>query len=558
MSLGARLTGIFAFVLLTVVASWALYNRQVDQVFRRAEKTTVEAHGALRLALETQVHFKKQVQEWKNILLRGANDRDFDKYLHKFRNERETVRALTRQLLEVVPRNGPAGRAAVDFSAAHLALDGAYQNGLNAFVQDRNDPFRIDTMVRGIDRQPTDLLDDVVAGTSDWRDESLHEAARQIRTARWNAVLSVAVVVILAMVFTLVALRSWVYRPIVTLTEAARRLADGELGVAVNLEAKGELGLLGQTFNLMSQELADLVSKARHQAALEQELEIAETVQASLIPKPSIHSVDGLEVTGRYLPASRCGGDWWSYFRVSEHETLVLIGDVTGHGVPTTLITASINAYCEELFRTNHELHSLVDGRHPDFSEYFSRRGSLGYLLSQLNRGIAKLGAGRFLMTFSAALIEPGRKRVTYASAGHEAPLVIPAGSELPIQPLYVGPTQRLGEAQESVFFEGSHPFNPGDTIVWYTDGLIDVANPGGKAYGPGRLVRALVRNRAASVDGVTNAVLDDVRRFSKGADFVDDMTLVVLRWPEASGPNEWSDAALVASSPTFFSSAVT
>ena len=116
--------------------------------------------------------------------------------------------------------------------------------------------------------------------------------------------------------------------------------------------------------------------------------------------------MDSLQITGRYIPASRCGGDWWSYFSVSDHQTLLLVGDVTGHGVPTTLITASVNACCEELQHTTEEMNKLCVGDDVRLRKYLEQRGSLCYLLEHLNRSIAKVGRGQFLMTFSAALID--------------------------------------------------------------------------------------------------------------------------------------------------------
>ena len=98
--------------------------------------------------------------------------------------------------------------------------------------------------------------------------------------------------------------------PIMALTRAAERLAQGELGLSVAIKARGELGVLGSTFNQMSSQLAELVDRTKASAALEKELEVAETVQAALIPKPILHQVGGLEISGRYIPASRCGGDW--------------------------------------------------------------------------------------------------------------------------------------------------------------------------------------------------------------------------------------------------------
>lgn len=321
-----------------------------------------------------------------------------------------------------------------------------------------------------------------------------------------------------------------VTRPLLTLTRAAEQLAKGELGLSVDVKARGEVGLLATTFNRMSVQLAELVDQVKTTAALEKELEVAQTVQAALIPEPVVHRVGRLEISGRYIPASRCGGDWWSFFPVSEHKTLLLVGDVTGHGVPTTLITASVNACCEELQHTTEEMSSLRQTSNLDLRDYLLQRGSLAYLLAHLNRSISRVGRGQFLMTFSAALIDASEDRLTYASAGHEAPLLLRGDARSPIEPLHTGPSVRLGEAANARFQEKSHPFQPGDTIAWYTDGLVDALNLKRRPYGEGRLLRNLAKHRLEDVDRLTERVVSDVLAFAERDAAADDMTLVVVR----------------------------
>ncbi len=317
--------------------------------------------------------------------------------------------------------------------------------------------------------------------------------------------------------------------PILALTRAAERLAKGELGLSVNLKARGELGVLGATFNQMSQQLADLVERAKVTATLEKEVEVAETVQAALIPKPELHEVNELKISGRYIPASQCGGDWWSFFQVSDDETLILIGDVTGHGIPTTLITASVNACCEELQDTTDEMRRLA-GTTDVVDHYIEERRSLNYLLRHLNRSISRIGRGQFLMTFSAALVNSRENRLAFASAGHEPPLLLPHDESKSVVPLHVGPSRRLGESPDAEFKSSACELDPGDTVVWYTDGLVDVSNSKQRSFGDGRLIRSLRKHRRGSVDRLAENVLDDVLKFAGGEPAADDMTLVVAR----------------------------
>ncbi len=524
------MVGILGAVLLAVLGTSVLQSQRIDQVFHETNQSNASVHDATYLAYQTQVHFKKQVQEWKNILLRGSDERELVKYSQQFQTQAEKVRRLTIHLLTALPPDSEPWRSAKAFSRAHDSLELRYSKALRLFLEDRSDPFRIDAIVRGLDREPTDLLDKTMAAVASYRKRSLKNGIIALAAARRNAFFARAVVFLVAMLFTLWALRRWVHQPIVVLTTAARKIADGNLGMTIDVDAHGHLGALGATFNQMSGQLADLVEQVRSNTTLEKELEIAETVQAALIPAPTVHQVSGLEISGRYVPASRCGGDWWSYFRVSEHETLVLVGDVTGHGVPTTLITASVNACCKEICQTTDEMRRLKGSSDRVLRSYLDERSTLHYVLRHLNESILRVGHGRFLMTFSAALIDTRTRVLTCASAGHEAPLLIRGDASGAIEPVFSGPSLRLGECVDPRFVEVSLSLAPNDTVVWYTDGLVDILGPKQKAYGDGRLLRTLRKNREAGVDGIAQRVLDDVRRFGPDSSRTDDMTIVVAR----------------------------
>ena len=535
MSLASRLTGIVGIFLLVGLGTSILHSERVATVFAAADRNGAEAHRATRLALQTQVHFKKQVQEWKNILLRGATDKDLGKYTQQFRAETETVRKLTDDMLRMLPPKTDAARAARAFAEAHRKLSTQYTAGFALFMEDRHDPYRVDRKVRGIDRLPTKLLDEVVTGVSAWRDDSLDVGATELMVAQRQALIAQVIAVLVATALTLWALRQWVHQPIRTLTEAAERLADGDLGLSVNIDGGGEVGVLSAAFNDMSRQIAELVGRVRTNANIEHELEIAETVQAALIPEPVVHRRCGLEIVGHYLPASRCGGDWWSFFQLSDHQTLILIGDVTGHGIPTTLITSSVNACCAELYRTTSEMNRICRQDQTQWQAYIEKRGSLSYLLSHLNESISGLGRGRFLMTFSAALIDTSDDSLTYASAGHETPLLLKGGSDASVVPLFSGPTQRLGEQSDQPHVQTRISFSEGDSVLWYTDGLIDAVDPRKRQYGDGRLLRTLKKSHGQCASTLVNHVLDDVRTFADGAESGDDITVVaVQRSPSA------------------------
>ena len=233
-----------------------------------ARNETEEAHRAMRLALTAQVHFKKQVQEWKNILLRGANGADLEQYEHQFHAEARNVQVATAALLRILPEGTSAHEAASAFQRAHRRLAKQYRQGLHLFLEDRTDPFRVDLTVRGIDREPTALLDKVVLGVASWREDRLVDSGQQITHVRRWAYAVQAAVVLAALFFMLWALGNWVYKPVRRGIDLAERVSRGDNSPLEIPGAPGEVGRLVDALQKMQMSLRRM--KAETEAYLEQ------------------------------------------------------------------------------------------------------------------------------------------------------------------------------------------------------------------------------------------------------------------------------------------------
>src|SRR5205085_8451616 len=80
---------------------------------------------------------------------------------------------------------------------------------------------------------------------------------------------------------------------------------------------------------------------------LEKELELARTIQETLVPTADLIERGPIKVAGHFQPATQCGGDWWAVHDLPGDKVLIIIGDVTGHGVPAAMITAAAKAACD-------------------------------------------------------------------------------------------------------------------------------------------------------------------------------------------------------------------
>ena len=232
----------------------------VEQRYRAAIDGPVRDQA---LAREMQVVFKKQVQEWKNILLRGAVARDRARYIEAFRADHDHVLALLDSLERRVALDSVRGQLA-EFRSSYAALDVAYEGALRRFeAADGRNPFTTDSLVRGKDRAPTDLIDDIVLVLQRQVESAISAEARRVRSLRNLALLGI--VAMLAVLLTVPQiLRRSIVLPIQTLQSATARVAAGDLSSTIEHNRDDELGDLAASFREMTRQLQALLADIRH------------------------------------------------------------------------------------------------------------------------------------------------------------------------------------------------------------------------------------------------------------------------------------------------------
>ena len=208
-------------------------------------------------SLTAQVHFKKQVQEWKNVLLRGHEGELYGKYLQQFLDEeRRTREAIDRLLaLSVHP---DAGRTARQFLSAHQILGKKYRQALSDFRPSETSTYRkVDRMVRGIDRQPTDLLDRVVESALKDRVQRLAQIDESIAREERKILITVIVALTGSVVLLVWMIDRSVGRPMIAATAVAQKISEGNLSNLINTSGNDEAARL---FNALDTMQISLVS----------------------------------------------------------------------------------------------------------------------------------------------------------------------------------------------------------------------------------------------------------------------------------------------------------
>jgi serine phosphatase RsbU (regulator of sigma subunit) len=302
-------------------------------------------------------------------------------------------------------------------------------------------------------------------------------------------------------------------RPIKQLAWKADQIARGDLEARVEVKTSDEIGVLGENFNFMADQIVILLQQTAEKAKIEQELEVAKAIQETLVPTGEPVDKGTLKFAGFYQPAAQTGGDWWSWHELVGGKVLVVIGDVTGHGVPSAMITAAAKAACD-----------VARALHNDDV-------TVTRLLEIMNLAIYESAKRNFVMTCFASIIDTRRRTITYANAGHNFPYLFRAGEDRKGEfgSLMIR-GNRLGDLRESTYESKTTELVPGDILVWYTDGIVECENNQGEEYGEKRF-RSSVR-RAAALDAgeMREAIVGDAMGFFGDTMRKDDISLVVGR----------------------------
>jgi serine phosphatase RsbU (regulator of sigma subunit) len=249
-----------------------------------------------------------------------------------------------------------------------------------------------------------------------------------------------------------------------------------------------------------------LAEEAAERERFERDVALARRIQVNFLP-PDTPQASGFEIYGGNIPSRGVSGDYYQVVERPEHGDLaVIIADVSGKGIAASLLTGYVDALC---------LAYLGEGHPPD--EVFNR------VSPQMN---AKTPAEAFATAF-LGLIEPTTGRLVFASAGHDPVALVRSSGEID----WLMPTgMPLGLMPDARYTATEASLDGGDTMVLYTDGITEAANPDEEEFGRERLGRCCVEHRDRPVDELAQSIHDAVERFARGVPYHDDRTLVILR----------------------------
>jgi len=243
----------------------------------------------------------------------------------------------------------------------------------------------------------------------------------------------------------------------------------------------------------------------RRIAAVGRELETARQIQQSILPK-EVPSLPGLAVAAHYDSMTEVAGDLYDFVITPSGQLGILVADVSGHGVPAAIVASMVKIAL-----------AVQEGDVAD----------PGAVLTRMNRALS----GRFekaYVTAVFALIDPAARRVTYASAGHPSPLLRRGDGRiesLDARGVVLGFLPDVEYTSAVV-----RDLTAGDRLVFYTDGITEAARADGEFFGDREFQQRLTAGHAHTAERFMATLVDGARRWV-GADFEDDVTVVVVDW---------------------------
>ena len=276
--------------------------------------------------------------------------------------------------------------------------------------------------------------------------------------------------------------------------------------VAFFQQIAGQLSLIIEKGRLYSElaEQATLIDR-QHRQLLEQ-LELARQFQRAMTPTEALR-LPGQALAFAYRPALQVGGDMLDLMPLPGQCALVFVGDAMGHGVEAAMVMAAAKTALHTALRASSEP---------------------GELLRRVNEGLQGMLLGERYMTAVCARLDPVHGCAELALAGHPSPLHVSAATGAVTCPGDAGIP--LGLRAGETFSAHTCPFVPGDTLVFFTDGVIEAKNSQGQFYGEERFLDLVRRHGRSGPAVLLRAIEDDLRAHCRNNGLDDDLTLLVVR----------------------------
>lgn len=332
------------------------------------------------------------------------------------------------------------------------------------------------------------------------------------RISRTMAVIAVLTIIIMALVVGMTIRKAT--GPLTLLAGAADKISEGDFNSPLPpLSGDDEVGRLCRSFSSMQYSLSSYMERLQRTTAakerIESELNIAREIQMGMVPKifPPFPERDDVDIYAILNPAREIGGDLYDFF-ISGNRLYFAIGDVSGKGVPASLLMAVTCSHFRSVSATAEDP---------------------GEIVTVINTAISETNEANMFVTFFTGILDLRTGSVTYCNAGHNPPLILnPDGTVTRLSP---EPNLPMGFFESYRYTDGTFSLTPGAVLLMYTDGLTEAENSSRELYGNDRLEASLRRQKGRNAKDIVDGIYEDAELHVAGAVQSDDMTLLCIRF---------------------------
>lgn len=326
-----------------------------------------------------------------------------------------------------------------------------------------------------------------------------------------SSLMKISIIACVGAAFAALLLATILTRPVRTLMRDLRQVSMGDLTHQSQVSSNDEFGNLARIFNRMTMNLQTAQSAKLAQKAMEHELSLATSIQAGLLPA-ELPQIPGLDLAAYYDSAKEVGGDYYDFLQVDNNRIGVVVADVSGKGVPGSLVMSMTRSMLHMAARENRSPKDTI---------------------IEVNNCLAPdMNPGMFV-TLAYLVLDTRSREVRLVRAGHNAPLLYSSrhGQVIDLHPkgIAIG-LDREGPLFSSQLEPQKFTLQAGDVLVLYTDGIVEGKDPQGRDFGDDRLHQLLLENRERPASEILETIMEELRSHQKNAEQSDDITLLVLK----------------------------
>jgi sigma-B regulation protein RsbU (phosphoserine phosphatase) len=263
--------------------------------------------------------------------------------------------------------------------------------------------------------------------------------------------------------------------------------------------------------NVLSDQIAialeniDLYQAKLEKQHIEKEISVAREIQKMLLPYV-IPMGKNFEISAMNIPSKEVGGDYYDFIQLDDHHIGIAIGDISGKGIPGAMLMSNLQA---TLRASVWQFHEPAD------------------VMKKINNQIANTTSSEKFATFFYGVLDSKKLTFTFTNAGHNYPIIKKRSGQ------YCHLTDGglvIGVKPDFEYNQTKMKLSPGDTLVFYTDGITEALNPQVEEFGEQKLLDIIVQYPYRSAEQLRNHIYEEMIRFTQGESQYDDLTLIVLQ----------------------------